>query len=229
MPKGAKILCIKWDDGDANGKNEEVVRFEARTAMCTCQRRGFDYFDTYALVMRTKTSRVLLKARHPSPDHEMGHWIIKVAFTTAMQEEGVWIRQLDSDQQEIAEGMVSQHKRALYNLNQAGRAWEKLLKSIIFETGFTQLMEDKRVFIIMIMHTTSGGWCVVGTHVDDLFPVFSSQGRMHEDNIFQALERHVKLDDEGLKCAKNSDTAGQEAGVDETTSICVRSPSAFWV
>ena len=44
-------------------------------------------------------------------------------------------------------------------------------KLILFEAGFTQLLKDEGAFV---EHTASGGWCVIGTHVDDLFPLYTT-------------------------------------------------------
>ena len=39
--------------------------------------------------------------------------------------------------------------------------------------------------------------CVVGTHVDDLFPLCNEEGVMMIDKILRELRSHVEIEDEG--------------------------------
>ena len=195
IPKGAKILRTKWVYDDKKGLDGEIVRFKARlTAMGNFQREGVDYFDTYASVMRTKSLRVLLQLLNASADHKMEHWDIKAAFINAPLEEDIWIYQPDGHHQVGSEGMICKLNKALYGLKQAGRAWQKLLKSILSEVGFTQLLKDEGVFVA---RSPEGGWCVIGTHVDDLFPLYNVKGRILRDKVFAALGKRVKVKNEG--------------------------------
>ena len=195
LPSGAKILRTKWVYDDKKGMDGQIVRFKARlTAMGNFQREGVDYFDTYASVMRTKTLRVLLQLLNASSEHEMEHWDIKAAFINADLEEDIWIYQPDGHHQKGSEGMVCKLKKALYGLKQAGRAWQLLLKSILAVAGFTQLLKDDGAFVA---HTPDGGWCVIGTHVDDLFPLYNQKGRVLRDRVFAELMKRVKVKNEG--------------------------------
>ena len=38
---------------------------------------------------------------------------------------------------------------------------------------------------------------IIGTHVDDMFPLFNRQGRALRDKIFQTLQKHMTLEDKG--------------------------------
>ena len=195
VPKGAKILRTKWVYDDKKGQDGKIVRFKARlTAMGNFQREGVDYFETYASVMRTKTLRILLQLLNASPEHEMEHWDIKAAFINAPLEEDIWIHQPDGHQQKGVEDMVCKLNKALYGLKQAGRAWQKFLKSILSVGGFVQLLKDEGVFIA---HTSDGGWCALGTHVDDLFPLYNQKGRCLRDKVFESLEKQVVVKNEG--------------------------------
>ena len=195
VPKGSKILRTKWVYDDKKGQWGEIIRFKARlTAMGNFQREGVDYFETYASVMRTKTMRVLLQLLNACAEHKMEHWDIKAAFINAKLEEDIWIYQPDGHQQKGLEDMICKLDKALYGLKQAGRAWQKLLKSILLEAGFSQLLKDEGAFVA---HTEDGGWCVVGTHVDDLFPLYNVKGRILRDKMFEVLEKRVKVKNEG--------------------------------
>jgi hypothetical protein len=62
------------------------------------------------------------------------------------------------------------------------------------KAGFTQRLKDEGVFVA---RTASGGWCVIVTHVDDLFPSYNKEGRGLRDSVFKALEERVKVKNEG--------------------------------
>ena len=166
---------------DKKGRDGKIVRFKARlTAMGNFQREGVDYFETYASVMRTKTLRILLQLLNASPEHEMEHWDIKAAFINAPLEEDIWIHQPDGHQQKGVEDMVCKLNKALYGHKSVG--------------GFVQLLKDEGVFIA---HTSDGGWCALGTHVDDLFPLYNQKGRCLRDKVFESLEKQVVVKNEG--------------------------------
>ena len=62
------------------------------------------------------------------------------------------------------------------------------------KAGFPQRLKDEGVFGA---RTASGGWCVIVTHVDDLFPSYNKEGRGLRDSVFKALEERVKVKNEG--------------------------------
>ena len=83
----------------------------------------------------------------------MEHWDIKAAFINAPLEEDIWIFQPDGHQQQGAEDMVCKLNKALYGLKQAGRAWQKLLKSMLAGANFSQLIKlclSKLVIVLPI-------------------------------------------------------------------------------
>ena len=195
LPKGAKILRTKWVYDDKKGPDGEIARFKARlTAMGNFQREGIDYFDTFASVMRTKTFRILLQLWNCSSSHFMEHWDIKAAFINAPLEEDIWIEQPAGHVVPGAEGMVCKLVKALYGTKQAGRAWQKFLSGILRKAGFLPTLRDDALFVAK---TPSGGWCFIGTHVDDLFPTFNEEGRVLRDRVWAELMKSVTVKNEG--------------------------------
>lgn len=55
-------------------------------------------------------------------------------------------------------------KKSLYDLNQAGRLWSKLLHSKLVDLGFKECTKDMFLYI----KDSDGNVTVVGVHVDDL-------------------------------------------------------------
>jgi len=195
LPRGAKILRTKWVYDDKKGPDGEIARFKARlTAMGNFQREGIDYFETFASVMRTKTFRILLQLWNSSSQHFMEHWDIKAAFINAPIEEDIWIEQPAGHIVPGSEGMVCKLDKALYGTKQAGRAWQKYLTEILRKAGFLPTRRDDALFV---GKTPSGGWCFIGTHVDDLFPTFNAEGRVLRDRVWAELMKVVKVKNEG--------------------------------
>ena len=195
VPRGTKIYRTKWVYADQKGPDGQIARFKGRlTAMGNFQQEGVDYFETFASVMRTKTFRVMLQILNVSEEHLMEHWDIKAAFINAPLQEDIWIHQAEGHVVPGTEGMVCKLAKALYGLKQAGRAWQIFLKEILSEVGFTPLVKDEAVFIA---RTPQGGWCIIGTHVDDLFPLYNADGRALRDKVFTALSSRVKVKNEG--------------------------------
>ena len=50
--------------------------------------------------------------------------------------------------------------------------WQKFLSTILRKAGFLPTLRDDPLFVAK---TPSGGWCFIGTHVDDLFPTFNEE------------------------------------------------------
>lgn len=195
LPIGTKILRTKWVYDDKKGPDGLINRFKARlTAMGCFQRDGVDYLDTYAAVMRTKTFRVLLQILNSNASNTMEHWDVKAAFINAPLEEDLYIYQPEGHEIPGMENLVCKLDKALYGLKQASNAWKKFLSGILFDCGFTPLMKDEAVFM---GHGDDGGWCFIGTHVDDLFPLFNVAGRTLRDRVFAIVSSRVVVSNGG--------------------------------
>lgn len=190
VPKGATILRTKWVYDDKKGPDGSIVRFKARLTAMGCFQKAGDYFETFASVMRTKTFRVLLQILNAAEENSGEQWDIKAAFINAPLEEDIYVFQPDGHGVHGTEGMVCKLDKALYGLKQAGRAWQKFLSAILLECGFTPLMKDQAVFQC---HGIDGGWCFIGTHVDDLFLVYNKAGKVLRDKVFEILASRVTV------------------------------------
>ena len=54
-------------------------------------------------------------------------------------------------------------------------------------------MKDECVYIFR----ENEGICIIGTHVDDIFPLYNTQGEKIRDRIFKRLQSHVEIDNKG--------------------------------
>ena len=106
--------------------------------------------------------------------------------------------------------MVCKRVKALYGTKQAGRAWQKFLSAILRKASFLPTLRDDALFVAK---TPSGGWCFIGTHVDDLFPTFNEEGRVLRDRVWAELMKSVTVKNEGevhwhSRCSLNATLRG---------------------
>ena len=157
------------------------------------QVEGVDYFDTYASVMNTKTFRILLTLYNKDKSMSMQHWDVKQAFVNAPIEEVVYVQQIKGFERENTQGKVLKLKKALYGTKQAAHAWQKYLSGILVKMGGRSNLKDECVYVFR----EGEGVCIIGTHVDDLFPLCNKTGVVIREKILKELRSHVEIDDRG--------------------------------
>jgi hypothetical protein len=91
---------------------------------------------------------------------------VKNAFVNAPIEEDIWISQPDGHEIPGKEGYVYKLDRSLYGCRQSSRCWMKFLKKLLAEVGAKPLVYDESIYQV---RDGTGGWVLIGTHVDDLF------------------------------------------------------------
>jgi len=74
-------------------------------------------------------------------------------------------------------------KKALYGIKQAGNAWQNFLADILMGLGAKRHPKDECVYIFR----EQDAYLFLGTHVDDLFPLFNKGGRRIRDRILGTL------------------------------------------
>ena len=84
--------------------------------------------------------------------------------------------------------------RAIYGTKQAAHAWQAFLREILYGAGFVPLRKDDAVYKSF---SPDGGWCFVGTHVDDLFVIANVLGRPLRDKLWKTLSSRVPITDMG--------------------------------
>ena len=157
------------------------------------QVEGVDYFDTYASVMNTKSFRILLTLYNRDKDMSMQHWDVKQAFVNAPLEETVYVQQVKGFEKEWAFGKVLKLKKALYGTKQAANAWQKYLSGILVSLGGRRNLKDECIYVFQ----EGQGLCIIGTHVDDLFPLCNKAGIVIREKIMKELRSRVEMEDKG--------------------------------
>jgi hypothetical protein len=195
VPQGKNILRGKFVFDDKRGENGKILKFKARfVAMGFTQKHGSDYFETFAGVVVTKTFRIMLSILNESPENEMEHWDIKMAFTMAPVDEELYMYQPEGFLKKGAD-FVCRLKKSLYGLKQAARNFMLFTREIFVNSGFFILFSDGCVFVAFT--EDKKGWCICCTHVDDIFALFNKLGKKIRDRLFENFDKHVEIDNLG--------------------------------
>ena len=103
------------------------------------------------------------------------------------------MHQIRGFEREGKEGKILKLNKALYGTKQAAHAWQKYLSSILVSLGGRRNLKDECIYIFR----DGGGVCIIGTHVDDLFPLCNKEGVRKRNRVFRELESKMEIDDKG--------------------------------
>ena len=118
-PKGVNVIGIKWIFKNKNGT---VIRNKSRlVAQGYTQVEGVDFDETFALVARLESIRILL-AITSHLNFKLYQMDVKNAFLNGMLQEEVYVEQPKGFIDPYRPDDVYKLKRALYGLKQAPRA-----------------------------------------------------------------------------------------------------------
>ena len=155
-PNGVNVIGTKWIFKNKSDEHGTVVRNKSRlVAQGYTQVEGIDFDETFALVARLESIRILLAiASHLN--FKLYQMDVKSAFLNGMLQEEVYVEHL--------KGFVDSHrlddvyklKRALYGLKQAPKAWYDRLTAYLIEHGFKRrfadttlsIRKDKNYFVV---------------------------------------------------------------------------------
>jgi hypothetical protein len=124
-----------------------VVRNKARlVAKGYTQIKGVDFNETFTLVSRLESIRILLSiACHLG--FKLYQMDVKSAFLNGILHEEVYVEQPKGFQDPHHPHHVYKLKKALYGLKQAPRAWYERLTTYLLTKGFTRPQADRTLFI----------------------------------------------------------------------------------
>nr|GEW95918.1 retrovirus-related Pol polyprotein from transposon TNT 1-94 [Tanacetum cinerariifolium] len=133
QPKNIKIIGTKWVFRNKFNENGIVSRNKARlVAQGYNQQEGINYDETYALVARLKSIRILLDYAY-ALDFKL-QMDVKSAFLNGFINEEVYVAQPSGFIDFEKPDHVYKLKQALYGLEQAPKAWgDKLLSLLVLQ------------------------------------------------------------------------------------------------
>ncbi|KGO69328.1 Integrase, catalytic core [Penicillium italicum] len=160
LEKGVKPVTSRWVTTDKYGADGNFTRHKARlVARGFQQEEGIDYEETFASVVKSASTRILLALA------AICHWHIhqgdvKTAFLNSDLDKPVYMR--PPSDVKLARGCCLLLLKALYGLKQSPRAWYQKLRDTLARWGWRMSAYDPCVFI----NDTIG--LILEVHVDDI-------------------------------------------------------------
>ncbi|GJZ72740.1 retrovirus-related pol polyprotein from transposon TNT 1-94 [Tanacetum coccineum] len=157
-PPPSKISPLLDDDLD----EEESIKARL-VAQGYNQQEGIDYDETYALVARLESIRILL-AYACALDFKLFQMDVKSAFLNGFINEEVYVAQPPGFIDFEKPDHVYKLKKALYGLKQAPKAWYDRLKAFLIKHEYKMGMVDNTLFT----KKKSSNLIIVQIYVDDI-------------------------------------------------------------
>jgi hypothetical protein len=126
-------------------------------------------------------------------DLNFEHWDVKQAFVNAPLKETIYCLQVPGFEREGTQKKVLKLRKALYGTKQAANAWQQFLSKILTELGGKRNLKDECVYIFR----EGEAFLIIGTHVDDIFPLFNKQGKKLRDKVFSKLGEKMEIENKG--------------------------------
>jgi Reverse transcriptase (RNA-dependent DNA polymerase) len=138
-------IANKWVFLTKYNKQGELIKYKARMVAKGCaQRPGYDYMDTFSLVVRLETIQAILPlvVKDKLKIQQMD---VKGAYLNGILQENVFMQQPEGYEDES--GRVCQLIKTLYGLKQSGHKWNKKLDNESKEKRFMSLKSDPCVYV----------------------------------------------------------------------------------
>ncbi|GJU76360.1 retrovirus-related pol polyprotein from transposon TNT 1-94 [Tanacetum coccineum] len=181
----------KWNKVARNHPLENVIgNLNQRTLRLVAQgynqQEGIDYDETYALVPRLESIRILL-AYACALDFKLIQMDVKSAFLNDFINEEVYVAQplgfIDFEKPDH----VYKLKKALYGLKQAPKAWYDRLKAFLIKHEYKMGMVDNTIFT----KKKSSNLIIVQIYVDDI--IFGSTCQDMCDEFSKIMHDEFKM------------------------------------
>ena len=212
LPPNIKPIGCRWVYKIKHHADGSIERFKARlVAKVYNQIEGLDYFDTYSLVAKMTTVRLVIALA------SIHHWFIHQldvnnAFLHGQLQEDVYM-QLPSGINVSKPNQVCKLVKSLYGLKQASRKWYERLTSLLLAQGYKHANSDHSLFT----KSTATTFTVLLVYVDDIILVGNSISEFK--NIKSILHASFKINDLGqLKYFLGLEVAHSQKGI----SLCPR-------
>ncbi|UYV85057.1 K02A2.6-like, partial [Cordylochernes scorpioides] len=194
LPDNAKAIGCKWIFRIKRKGNGEIDRYRARlVAKGFSQRRGIDYKETFAPVVRYDSVRVLL-ALATAMDMEIMQFDIKTAFLNGDLDEDIYM-QIPEGIEVENKNLVCKLKKSLYRLKQSPRIWNEKFTYFLKQFQLTQSQADPCVFY----QTKTDAKIFLALYVDDGTPVDPNM-KLTRENINDTHDMHNVPYAEAIGC-----------------------------
>lgn len=162
LPPGRKTVQNKWVFKTKRNPNGSLDKYKARlVAKGFSQRKGVDFGETFAPVVRYDSIRTLL-AVAAEEDLEMMQFDVTTAFLHGDLKEEIFMEQPEGF--EDGSERVCLLKKGLYGLKQAPRAWNEKIDTFFKGIGLTRSEADHSIYF---GPDKNGELVMIALYVDD--------------------------------------------------------------
>ena len=147
LPGRKRYITCRWLFTINKDSHDNPTGYEARLVKQGFSlREGIDYFETFALIVRYESIRVLL-AIAAELDLEMFKFDVKTAFLYEGLDEDIYMEQPQGFVINSKRKLVCKLHKSLYGLKQSPRCWNKRFVAFLTFFKFTCINSDKCIFI----------------------------------------------------------------------------------
>ncbi|CAL2278326.1 unnamed protein product [Prunus armeniaca] len=188
LPRGKKAVGCKWVFTLKYKADGSIDRYKARlVAKGYTQTYGVDYLETFALVAKLNTVRVLLSLA-ANRDWPLLQFDVKNAFLHGDLKEEIYMDLPPSIPVTSKEGVVCKLRKFLYGLKQSPRAWFGRFTASMKKFGYVQSNLDHTLFL----KRRKGKLIALIIYVDDMIVTGDDQAEMQNLQKYLASEFEMK-------------------------------------
>ena len=148
LPAGKKLVGCKWVCTVKYTVDGSIEKYKARlVAKGYTQTYGIDYQETFALIAKMNTVRVLLSLA-ANYNWNLQQFDVKNAFLHGELEEEIYMEVPPSYDNNLAAHTVCKLKKALYGLKQSPRAWFGRFARVMITMGYRRSQGDHDDIIV---------------------------------------------------------------------------------
>nr|GEZ79947.1 zinc finger, CCHC-type [Tanacetum cinerariifolium] len=166
-----------------------IDKYKARLVIhCFRQKEGIGLFETYALVARISTIRLLLAlaAIHDLFIHQMD---VINAFLNGDLDEEIYMKQPEGFVMPGHETKLCKLKKLLYGLKQAPKQWHQKFDDVVLSNGFSLNKANKCLYS---KFEASGKGVIICLYVDDMLIFGTDQDLVNKTKEFLSSKFDIK-------------------------------------
>lgn len=191
QPIDRNIVGCKWTNKLKRNTDGSISKYKTRlVAKGYSQQNGFDFTETFSLVVKPSTIRIVLSiALYRNWNIKQLH--VNNAFLKGVLHEDVYMEQPHGFMKEGNEKLVCKLNNAIYGLKQAPRVWFEKLKTALFRLGYSCTKSNNSLFTKFNSGTTT----YILIYVDDF--IITDSDDMEINNLIQHLNKEFSIKDLG--------------------------------
>lgn len=181
------VIGSRWAYKIKRHADGRIDRYKARlVAHDFSQQEGIDYLETFSLVVKPTTVRLVLTIA-VSYGWNIYQLDVHNAFLNGILQKEVYMAQPPRFADSVMSSHVCHLHKSLYGLKQAPRAWYNRLSEFLISIGFKASKVDTSLFILSL----NGAMIYLLVYVDDILLTGSNSALLHR--LITLLQTEFKL------------------------------------